>query len=149
MAEDTSNNDRQSKPIPDPETKDNLPKKRRNLTVRYKLEILKEVKACKGNPGAIGALLRREGLYSSHIGAWKKERNDGLLSIDSETKRGRKAKFSQIEIENNKLKKELSSVKLQLEQSQKIIQAQKKIAELFETYNQETQSSEEEREKTS
>ena len=145
MAEDTSNNSDkgESKGIPDPEVREDQPKRRRNLTVKYKLQILKEVEACRGNSGAVGALLRREGLYSSHISAWKKERDDGLLSIESEIKRGRRAKMLPIEEENQRLREELARTQLERDQAYRIIEAQKKIAALFDASSQQEQSGQE------
>ena len=60
--------------VPDPEV---VPRaKRRRFSAKYKLRILEEVKACN-EPGQIGALLRREGLYSSHLTAWRRQRAQG------------------------------------------------------------------------
>ena len=60
---------------PDPE----IPAKarRRKFTAKYKLEVLQEADACT-EPGEIGALLRREGLYSSHLSKWRRQREDGF-----------------------------------------------------------------------
>ena len=61
--------------LPDPE----VPAKasRRRFSATYKKRVLEEAASCKGTPGAIGSLLRREGLYSSHLTAWKKQRKRG------------------------------------------------------------------------
>lgn len=64
--------------------------KRRRFTAEYKRKILREVDACA--PGAIGALLRREGLYSSHLVEWRKLRDRGELAGLEPKKRGPKAK---------------------------------------------------------
>jgi transposase-like protein len=74
--------------IPDPE----VPAKatRRRFTTEYKLRILREVDRCK-QPGEIGALLRREGLYSSLLSTWRKERDRRALRDLASRKRGRKA----------------------------------------------------------
>ncbi len=61
-------------PIPDPA----VPERpvRRRFTAEYKLRILREADACS-EPGRLGALLRREGLYSSHLGTWRRQRDAG------------------------------------------------------------------------
>ena len=75
---------------PDPE----VPAKarRRRFSAQYKKRILDEADGCKDVPGAIGALLRREGLYSSHLTTWRKQRERGELDGLRPKKRGRKAK---------------------------------------------------------
>jgi transposase len=133
MSEDTPKDKAVPGSIPDPEVRVDETKKRRNLTSKYKLRILDEAEACKENPGELGALLRREGLYSSHLSAWRSERKQGKLSAMSETKRGPKRALSEVEIENLELRKERDLYKLKYEQGQKLIEAQKKIAEIFET----------------
>lgn len=119
--------------IPSPEVKENQTRTRRYLTAAYKLRILREADSCKNNSGEIGALLRREGLYSSHLKAWGKARDNGLLSVESEMKRGPRPKLSVIETENLMLKTELEKLRRQYDQAQKIIEAQKKIAEILGT----------------
>jgi transposase-like protein len=117
--------------VPDPEVSPS--KKRRNLTAKYKLRILDEAEVCKGNPGELGSLLRREGLYSSHLSAWKKERRLGKLSATTQTRRGSKREVSELETENEELREKYDKLSVKYEQAQKLIEAQKKIAELFET----------------
>ena len=70
---------------PDPEVEPKA--KRRRFTAEYKQQILREAEAC-AKPGELGALLRREGLYSSHLAKWREQRSAGLTP----RKRGRKAK---------------------------------------------------------
>src|SRR3954447_18631636 len=72
--------------VPDPELVEKA--KRRRFTAAYKLKILRQAEACT-RPGEIGALLRREGLYTSHLTAWRKQRDQGALA-GLERKRGRK-----------------------------------------------------------
>jgi transposase-like protein len=104
---------------------------RRRFTAAYKLEILKEAEACS-EPGEIGALLRREGLYSSHLAAWRGQRDQGSLRALSPAKRGRKPKtknpladeVARLERENRKLQKRLGKAEL-------IIDFQKKVAALL------------------
>jgi transposase-like protein len=74
---------------PDPEVPEKRP--RRRFTAKYKLQILQEADACTG-PGQLGALLRREGLYSSNLTTWRRQRDQGLLDALSPKKRGRKEK---------------------------------------------------------
>src|SRR3954454_12997742 len=62
--------------VPDPELVERA--KRRSFTAKYKLEILERAEACT-RPGEIGELLRREGLYTSHLTAWRKQRRNGAL----------------------------------------------------------------------
>jgi transposase len=62
--------------VPDPELVERA--KRRSFTAKYKLEILAKADACTA-PGEIGELLRREGLYTSHLTYWRKQRRDGAL----------------------------------------------------------------------
>ena len=115
---------------PDPE----VPAKaqRRRFSAQYKKRVLDEADACKGKPGAIGALLRREGLYSSHLTTWHKQRERGELEGLSSKKRGRKAKainplagkVRELEAENRRLKK-------QLDKAETIIAFQKKLSEML------------------
>ena len=73
--------------IPDPEV--NEKKSRRNFTASYKLRILQKADLCT-ELGQIGRLLRREGLYSSHLTSWRRARDNGLLQAMTPRKRGRK-----------------------------------------------------------
>ncbi len=116
--------------IPDPE----VPAKasRRKFTAQYKKEILQEADSLKNIPGAIGALLRREGLYSSHLATWRRLRTKGELDGLSPRKRGRKNrplnplthKVRELESENRKLQKKL-------EKAETIISFQKKLSEML------------------
>ena len=96
---------------------------RRRFTTEYKLRILREADGCKGS-GEIGALLRREGLYSSHLAAWRQQR---LLAS---RKRGRKGR-SESEKRVEQLERENARLRKQLEQAKTIISVQKKVSELF------------------
>jgi transposase len=114
---------------PDPEVLEKPA--RRRFTASYKLAILKEAEACSER-GEIGALLRREGLYSSHLTTWRGQRDQGSLSALAPAKRGRKAKarnpladeVARLERENRKLQK-------RLEQAEMIVEFQKKVADLL------------------
>jgi len=113
------------KVVPDPE----VPEKtvRRKFTAAYKLRILKEADSCNGQ-GQIGALLRREGLYSSSLTSWRRQVAQGLIP----KKRGPAAqkadphvrRVAELERENEKLTHKLKQAEL-------IIDVQKKVAELL------------------
>ncbi len=109
---------------PDPEVK--VRKRRRNLTKAYKLSILHRLDTLKEKDGAVGELLRREGLYSATVSGWRKQRDEGLLG----QQRGRKpfpeelSRIQKLESENHKLREKV-------EQYQLIIEAQKKISEIL------------------
>jgi transposase-like protein len=127
--------------IPDSEV---VPRaKRRQFTTEYKLRILEEADRCT-EPGQIGALLRREGLYSSHLSKWRKLRARWQREALAPQKRGRPpqdataAELAQVRRENERLR-------AQLEQAELIIDVQKKLAQLLglsmnETYNNESTS---------
>ena len=114
---------------PDPEVPEKKP--RRKFTAKYKLRILAEADACT-QPGQMGALLRREGLYSSNLTTWRKQRDQGLLQAMSPKKRGRKLKqknplaerVAQLEKENRRLQDKLKK-------AETIIEVQKKISEIL------------------
>lgn len=121
------------KALPNPEGKsEGLAKKRKVLTAEYKIRILKEADALKGQPGAIGALLRREGLYSSSLSQWRKERDSGALSALS-AKRGRKSKFTPQQLIVEKQAREIERLQEKLRQANLIIEAQKKISEIMQS----------------
>ena len=122
-------NDKIDKAVPDPEVTEAKP--RRKFTAQYKLKILKEVDACSQS-GEIGAILRREGLYSSNLTNWRKQKKQGLLDALSPQKRGRKA------IERNPLSEEVARLqrdnerlKKKLKKAETIIEVQKKISEIL------------------
>ena len=104
---------------------------RRRFTAEYKLRILREADPCT-KPGQIGALLRREGLYSSLLTAWRRQRERGSLMALTARKRGRKPKkagpmvhrVAQLERENLRLQG-------RLKQAETIIEFQKKVSEVL------------------
>ncbi len=112
-------------PPPDPEVIASL--SRRRFTVAYKQRILREAEACRGT-SQISSLLRREGLYSSHLAAWRKQ-----LSL-APKKRGRKpadpALTAQIE-QIRKLSRENARLERRLAQAEAIIDIQKKVSALL------------------
>lgn len=106
---------------PDPEVV--VPSQRRQFTMADKLRILDEVDRCE--PGQIGAVLRREGLYSSHLAKWRRQRAAGQLSA----RRGRKADPQAAELAA--LRRENERLQTELEQARLIIEVQKKLCQLF------------------
>jgi transposase len=114
---------------PDPEVPEKKPRKR--FTAAYKLHILKEADQCE-EPGQIGVLLRKEGLYSSHLTTWRRQREEGSLQGLTAQKRGRKAKPRNPSAERiGQLEKENQRLKQQLQRAEIIIEAQKKISEIL------------------
>ena len=115
--------------IPDPEV---VPQaKRRRFSAAYKRRILEEVDRCT-EPGEIGALLRREGLYSSHLSKWRQQRERGQLQGLAPKTRGRKAATkAELEAELSKLRQEKQRLQAQLEQAETIIEVQKKLSQLL------------------
>ncbi len=113
--------------IPDPEV---VPKaKRRKFSAEYKRRILEEADNCTES-GQIGALLRREGLYSSHLSTWRRQRDRGVVKGLSPKKRGRKRK-DELEREVTRLQRENERLQASLEQAEMIIEVQKKLSRLL------------------
>jgi transposase-like protein len=104
--------------------------KRRRHTAEYKLRILKETDLCRGQPGAVAALLRKEGLYASVLSVWRKQRDTGALSAMS-GKRGRKPKGIPQDLEIQQLRKEKGRLEEKLRQAELIIDLQKKVAAIL------------------
>ena len=113
--------------IPDPEV---VPKaKRRKFSVEYKRRILEEADHCT-ETGQIGALLRREGLYSSHLSTWRRQRDQGVVQALGPKKRGRRRK-DELEREVCRLQGENERLRASLEQAETIIEVQKKLSRLL------------------
>src|SRR3954454_14927922 len=112
--------------VPDPELVEKA--KRRRFTAEYKLRILRQAEACT-RPGEIGALLRREGLYTSHLTAWRKQRDEGALA-GLERKRGRKGADPR-EAENAALRRRLERAEAELEKARKVIEIQGNVSALL------------------
>ncbi len=114
---------------PDPEVLEKA--RRRQFTAEYKLRIVQEADAAR-EPGEIGALLRREGLYSSHLITWRRQRDAGAFSGLQQKKRGRKAKeihplarkLAESEAKNRRLEKRLAEAAI-------IIEFQEKVADVL------------------
>jgi len=105
---------------------------RRNFTASYKLRILQAADNCT-ELGQIGRLLRKEGLYSSHLTNWRRARDKGILQAMTPRKRGRKLKEKNpLSGEVAKLQKEKQKLVNELKQAELIIEAQKKISQILE-----------------
>ena len=121
--------------IPDPEVTPRA--KRRTFTAKYKLRIVEAAKSCK-DPGELGALLRKEGLYSSHLASWRKLYERGALKELSDIKRGRKKdpnRESRLALE--KLEREIQRLRKKLWQAEKVIEVQKKLTVTLEALRRE------------
>ena len=116
-------------PRPDPEVVADA--KRRTFTAECKLRILAEADAAAAQPGAIGALLRREGLYSSHLVTWRRERQAGILKGLTPHKRGPKRKRSPQDEEMQKLRRENQRLTEELRKAEIVIDVQKKVGALL------------------
>ncbi len=113
-----------------------MPKaERRRFSAEYKLSILAEADRCTEH-GQLGALLRREGLYSSHLTTWRRQREQGTLG----QKRGRKPDPQAAEIK--RLQQENERLRARLERAEHIIDVQKKLAQLLGTSPDETPNNE-------
>jgi transposase-like protein len=116
-------------PAPDPEVSEKPT--RRRYPAEYKLRILKEADACT-EPGDVGALLRREGLYSSLLSTWRRQREDGSLKALSPTRRGRKTKpANPLSRRVEELEREVRKLEGRLKQAQTVIEVQKKLSEIL------------------
>lgn len=105
--------------------------RRRSFTREYKRRILEEADACS-EPGEIGALLRREGLYSSHLAQWRQQRREGGLRGLEPKKRGPRARSNSAEAKRlAELERENARLKARLDKAQQIIDFQKKVAEIL------------------
>ena len=104
---------------------------RRRFTAAYKKKILAEIDACKER-GEVGALLRREGLYSSHVAAWRSARDRGDLARLEPRKRGPKAKVIDArDKENADLRRQVARLEKRVAQTEALIEIQKKVAALL------------------
>ena len=110
---------------PDPEVVGQT--KRRQFSATEKVRILKEIEQCQ--PGQIGAILRREGIYSSHVSQWRWQQAKGQLASLGGQKRGRPAEAQAVELAQ--LRRENERLKGQLERAELIIEVQKKVSQLF------------------
>jgi transposase-like protein len=105
--------------------------KRRVFTAADKQRILAAADQAKEEPGGIGALLRREGLYSSHLVTWRQERAAGILLALTPQKRGPKSQCNPLDEENQKLRRENQQLSEELRKAEIVIDIQKKVAALL------------------
>jgi transposase len=107
---------------------------RRTFSAAYKLSILRQADeaAASGGDGAIGALLRREGLWSSHLTSWRRARERGELAGLTAKKRGRKpAPKNPLAEENERLRRQNARLESELEKARVVIDVQKKLSTLL------------------
>ena len=103
--------------------------RRRRFTAEYKLRVLRDVDRCSA-PGEIGALLRREGLYSSLLSTWRRQRDAGALHA-LEKRRGRK-KSHPLQAENEKLRRRAKRAEAGLEKARRVIEVRGNVSALLE-----------------
>jgi len=114
---------------PDPEVRETA--QRRHYPASYKLRVLREADRCT-KPGEIGALLRREGIYSSLLSSWRRQQRLGELDGLGGKKRGRKAEDrDKLAAENKRLRREKARIERKLKQAELIIDIQKKASEML------------------
>lgn len=120
---------RELQSVPDPEVGDRP--QRRKFTAEYKLRVLRELDEC-GDPRERGAILRREGLYSSHITEWRRKRAAGELEALAPKKRGRpREPQNPLAPEVEKLRRENQRLQEELRKARLIIDVQKKVSDLL------------------
>lgn len=111
---------------PNPEVAERV--RRRQFTAAYKVRILREADTCE--PRQLGALLRREGLYSSHLTHWRQQRDQGLLAVFAPQRRGRPARAAS-EQELARLRQENERLTQRLAAAEAVIDIQKKVSALL------------------
>jgi transposase-like protein len=105
--------------------------RRRRFTTPYKLQVLREADRCR-KPGEIGALLRREGLYGSHLVAWRAARRRGELTAHKGARRGRRADPGRaLKTRIAQLEREIERLQAKLQQAEGLIEVQKKLSALL------------------
>ena len=113
---------------PDPEVRDKP--QRRRFTMEYKLSLLEKADACT-QPGEVGALLRREGVYSSTLSQWRRQRKEGTLAALKPKRRGRKVQeVNPLAARVTELEREVERLQGKLRQAEIIIDVQKKLSEM-------------------
>ena len=112
--------------VPDPELVERPA--RRRFTAEYKLRVLREADACT-RPGEVGALLRREGLYTSHLSAWRKQRDEGALTALSRPRGRQPADRRDAQIEA--LRRRAERAEAELEKARRVIEVQGNVSALL------------------
>ena len=113
---------------PDPEVLEKA--KRRQFSAEYKLRVLEEADACD-EPGQTATLLRREGLYSSHLAEWRRSRREGSLKALAKPRSPKGRGRDPVSVENEQLRKENARLRQRLKQAETILEIQKKTSELL------------------
>ena len=114
---------------PNPEVPEKA--ERRRFDAKYKLKILCQTDECRDS-GSLGALLRREGLYSSNLTTWRRQREEGTLLALKPKQRGRKASpQNPLQAEVEQLRQENDRLKKRLQQTELIIEVQKKVSQIL------------------
>jgi transposase len=117
--------------VPPPDSEVVAKAKRRSFTTEYKQRILQEAEVAAETRGGLGTLLRREGLYSSLLAYWRRERAEGIREALTPRKRGPKSKRNPLEEENLKLQRQVGQLTEKLRKAEIIIDVQKKVAALL------------------
>jgi transposase len=112
--------------VPDPAVEAKV--KRRRFTAEYKLRILREVERAK-EPGEVGAILRREGLYTSHLAHWRRDRDRVAKAGLAARKRGPKARS--VDPRLKQMEREIARLKRRNQQVETLLEIQKKASELL------------------
>ena len=113
------------------ETEVSAKARRRQFTAEYKRKVLAEAEACT-KPGEIGALLRREGLYSSHLVEWRRARDSGALAGLAPRKRGPAAKVPHpLERRVSELEREVVRATRRADRAEGLVELQKRVSELL------------------
>lgn len=114
---------------PDPEVAPRA--RRRHFSAAYKLRIVQQADGCS-QPGEIGALLRREGLYSSHLVEWRRARDQGQLDALAAKRRGRKPDPDRaLKKRNAQLERENAQLRKKLETAETILEVQGNVSRLL------------------
>jgi transposase-like protein len=114
---------------PDPEVLEKAT--RRKFSAEYKLRILRLADSCT-EPGSLGSLLRREGLYSSHLTTWRRQRDQGMIKGLEPARRGRKStEPNPLMPELVRLRKENERLEKRLRRAELIIEVQKKVSQML------------------
>ena len=123
-----ANNGAAEAAVPDPEVV--AQPKRRRFTAAYKARMVEEAQRCT-EPGEIGALLRREGLYSSALTQWRRQYQAGALKGLKDDKRGRKRTRDPRDEELQRLRRDNERLNRKLRQAESIIEIQKEVAAML------------------
>jgi len=114
--------------VPDPELAERP--RRRRFSAEYKLGVLRQAEGCS-RPGELGALLRREGLYSSNLVTWRRQRDAGALQGLAPRPRGPRAPSPE-QVENEKLRRALERTQADLDTARRVIEVQGNVSALLE-----------------